>query len=58
MSMRGKLTSKEYQNMVFVRDSRGGEYVCYAKNLKDPKHVSAEEKKYCRDSNLVLGPNW
>ena len=45
MSMRGKLISKEYQNMVFVRDDMGGEYVCYAKDLKNKDHVSEHEKE-------------
>ena len=58
MSMRGNVISREYQEMVFVRDSKGGEYVCYAKNLKDPAHVSEEEKVHCLDTSLVLGPNW
>jgi hypothetical protein len=58
MSMRGKLISEEYQSMVFVRDDRGGEYVCYAKDLKDLEHVSDSEKKNCLDTSLVLGPNW
>ena len=58
MSMRGELISKEYQSMVFVRDDNGGEYVCYAKDLKDPEHVSESEKEYCLDTSLVMGPNW
>ena len=58
MSMRGNLVSKEYQSMVFVRDDKGGEYVCYAKDLKDPDHVSESEKENCLDTSLVMGPNW
>ena len=58
MSMRGNIISKEYQNMVFVRDDKGAEYVCYAKDLKDPQHVSDSEKEHCLDSSQVLGPNW
>ena len=58
MSMRGQLISKEYQSMVFVRDDNGGEYVCYAKDLRSPEQVSEYEKKRCLDSSLVLGPNW
>jgi hypothetical protein len=58
MSMRGNIISKEYQRMIFVRDNNGGEFVCYAKDLKDPKHVSEDEKKHCLDSSMVLGPNW
>ncbi len=58
MSMRGKLISKEYQSMVFVRDDNGGEYVCYAKDLKNNDHVSEDEKENCLDTSLVIGPNW
>ena len=58
MSMRGKIISKEYQKMVWVRDDRGGEYVCYAKDLKDQNHVTEAEKKSCLDTSLVMGPNW
>ncbi len=58
MSMRGNIISKEYQDMVFVRDDNGGEYVCYAKDLKDPNHVSENEKEFCLDSSQVLGSNW
>ena len=58
MSMRGELISKEYQSMVFVRDDNGGEYVCYAKDLKNPEHVSEREKEHCLDTSLVMGPNW
>jgi hypothetical protein len=56
--MRGALISKEYQSMVFVRDDKGGEYVCYAKDLKDKDHVSENEKENCLNINLVMGPNW
>ncbi len=58
MSMRGPIISKEYQKMVWVRDEKGGEYVCYLKDLKDPNHVSEEEKEHCLDTSLVMGPNW
>jgi hypothetical protein len=58
MSMRGELISKEYQSMVFVRDDNGGEYVCYAKDLKNAEHVSESEKEHCLDTSLVMGPNW
>ena len=58
MSMRGQLISKEYQNMVFVRDDNGGEYVCYADDLKDQDYVSEQEKGKCLDTSQVLGPNW
>ena len=58
MSMRGEIISAEYQKMVWVRDDEGGEYVCYAKDLKNPDRVSDNEKKHCLDSSLVMGPNW
>ena len=58
MSMRGKIISEEYQKMVWVRDDKGGEYVCYAEDLESPDHVSEDEKMNCLDSSKVLGPNW
>ena len=58
MSMRGNIISKQYQSMVFVRDDKGVEYVCYAKDLKDPSHVRENEKEHCLDSSQVLGSNW
>ena len=58
MSMRGQLISKEYNKMVWVRDDKGGEYVCYAKDLKSSDRVSEDEKAHCLDSSQVLGPNW
>lgn len=58
MSMRGEIISEEYKNMVWVRDDNGGEYVCYARDLKSAAHVSENEKEHCLDTSLVLGPNW
>ena len=58
MSMRGELISVEYQKMVWVRDDKGGEYVCYAKDLESPDHVSDAEKAHCLDTSLVMGPSW
>ena len=56
--MRGNIISDEYQNMVWVRDDKGGEYICYAKDLGSDTHVTESEKEYCLDTSLVLGPNW
>ena len=58
MSMRGNIISKEYQNLVFVRDDNGAEYVCYAQDLKNQNHVHENEKEYCLDASQVLGSNW
>lgn len=58
MSMRGNIISREYQDMVFVRDDNGAEYVCYAKDLKNSDHVSESEKKFCLNSSQIIGPNW
>ena len=58
MSMRGDIISAEYNKMVWVRDDNGGEFVCYAKDLKDPNRVTENEKEFCLDSSLVMGPNW
>jgi hypothetical protein len=56
--MRGKLFSEEYKKMVFVRDDKGGEYVCYVNDLSSPDHVSESEKGKCLDTSQILGPNW
>ena len=58
MSLRGRLISEEYQNMVWVRDDGGAEYVCYANDLNSQDRVSESEKQFCLDTSEVLGPNW
>lgn len=58
MSMRGDIISAEYQKMVWVKDDKGGEFVCYLQDLKSPDHVTEEEKHKCFDTSLVMGPNW
>ena len=58
MSMRGDIISEEYKKMVWVRDNNGGEFVCYAKDLSSPGHVSESEKDKCLDTSQILGPNW
>ena len=58
MSMRGDIISKEYQKMVWVQDERGGEYVCYANDIKNQNQITEAEKKNCLDTSLVMGPNW
>ena len=58
MSMRGQIISEEYQNMVWVRDDKGGEYVCYANDLESPNYVAENEKEHCLDTSLVLGSSW
>ena len=56
--MRGQVISQEYQNMEWVRDADGKEYVCYSSNVKDKDHLSNDEKAHCLDSSLTLGDNW
>ena len=58
MSMRGEIISEEYQNMVFVHDDNGGEYVCYEKDLSSPDRVSDEEKQFCLNTSQVPGDSW
>ena len=61
MSMRGEIISKEYQSMVFVHDTNGKEYACYAgdvKNLKPGEDLSENERQKCTDLSLVLGDSW
>ena len=58
MSMRGQLISEEYQNMVWVRDKNGAEFVCYSKDLESHDRISENEKQFCIDTSQFLGPNW
>ena len=58
MSMRGKVISKEYQKMVWVRDDNGGEFVCYENDLKNQDQIADHEKENCLDTSLVIGPSW
>ena len=56
-SMRGQLIYKEYQNMVWVREEKGAEFVCYAKDLESQNRVSDNEKQFYLDTSTILGPN-
>ena len=61
MSMRGENISKEYQRKVWIKDSEGKEYACYAEDLKSLKRkedMTDEEKEKCLDISQVLGDNW
>ncbi len=58
MSMRGDIISAEYQKMVWVKDDKGGEYVCYHNDLQSPDQVTEEEKQKCLDTSQIAGPNW
>ncbi len=58
MSMRGEVISREYQRMVWVKDETGKEFACYAKDVKDRKHLSDEAKDRCLDTSLIAGDSW
>ena len=61
MSMRGQVTSKEYQSMAFVNDKNGKEYACYSrdlKNHKDGEDLTENERAKCTDLSFVLGDSW
>ena len=45
--MKGNTISREYQRMVWVRDEKGAEYVCYAEDLMNPHQIDNNEKKLC-----------
>ena len=61
MSMRGQIISREYNNMKFVKDSDGREFVCYVQdveNVKDGDSLTNEQKQRCLDSSQILGDTW
>jgi hypothetical protein len=58
MSMRGELISREYQSMIWVKDESGKEYACYTADLKDPEHLSEDDKSKCLDTSQVMGDSW
>ena len=61
MSMRGEIISREYQKMEWVQDKDGREYTCYHNDLKDfdrKRELTAEQRKRCLDTSLVLGDSW
>lgn len=61
MSMRGEIISKEYQKMVWVQDTDGKEYSCYADDLKDftaKKGLTDEQRSRCLDTSEVAGDSW
>jgi hypothetical protein len=61
MSMRGKIISEEYKDMVFVHDKNGKEYACYAGDMKNfikSEDLSEDERAKCMDISQVLGDSW
>ncbi len=59
--MRGQIISKEYNNMVFVRDNNGKEFSCYLKDVgdfKDGDALSEEQRQRCLDTSLIAGDSW
>ena len=58
MSMRGDIISAEYKKMIWVKDEEGKEFACYSTDVKNPDHLSENEKEHCLDSSLVLGDSW
>ena len=56
--MRGNTIAIEFQRMVWVRDERGAEYVCYTRDLKNLHQIDDNEKKHCLDTSAVLGASW
>jgi hypothetical protein len=45
--MEQKQTSQPKSRYVYVKDSRGVEYVCRLEDLKNPDELTEEEKKGC-----------
>jgi hypothetical protein len=44
------------KGFVWVKDRAGNEFVCKVEDLEDPKNVSDEDLKNCRD-DATLGVN-
>lgn len=48
-----------YDNLIWVFDKEGKEYVCeldsMRKNFKDGDELSNEERKHCRNVNEIVG---
>ena len=57
-TMRGQIISAEYQNIAWVRDDDGKEYVCYKNKIQHDGHLTEDDKKACLDTSLVLGDSW
>ena len=61
MSKRVQLISNEDLGMVFVRDDKGEEYVCYARDVNDFQEgepLNEQQQRRCLDTSLVLGDTW
>ncbi len=56
--MRGEIISKEYQNMVWVKDENGKDFACYSHDIKNSDQLTNEEKSKCLDTSQVLGDSW
>ena len=44
------------KGFVWVKDKAGNEFVCHIDDLRDPKNISEEDLKDCRD-DATLGVN-
>ena len=44
---------KKRQQLVWVKDKAGNEYICPIDALKDPKNASEEELKNCVDDATI-----
>lgn len=61
MSMRGQIISREYQNMDWIHDKDGKEYVCYHENVLDYDEnngLTEEQKQKCLDTSQLVGDSW
>lgn len=59
--MRGQIISKEYQRMVWVKDTDGKEFSCYhedVKNFDSKRGLTRDQKERCLDTSLVAGDSW
>lgn len=59
--MRGQIISKEYNNMVWVKDKEGAEYACYHNgedNVRRKEDLTEKDQHKCMNLNVVLGDTW
>ncbi len=56
--MRGEIISREFQNIEWVKDENGKEYVCYSDGVGADGRVDENHKDRCTDTSQVLGDSW
>jgi len=56
--MRGRIISREYQKIEWVRGEDGKEYACYTREGEQGEAAKGDQHQNCVDLNQVVGDSW